>query len=73
MGGYRWSGGGGWGNGGGGRGGGGRRGSVRTSLWQTLVLGLARRLAGCSTYRDVMNRYTVRGDVVDLTWRGNVD
>lgn len=51
------------------RGGGG--GSVQASLWQTLVL--ARRLAGCSTCRDVLNRYTMRGDIVDLTWRGHID
>lgn len=48
-------------------------GSVRASLWQTLVLVVARRLAGRSTYRDVLNRNTMWGDVVDLTWCGHVD
>ena len=50
-----------------------RGGSVRTGLWQTLMLVMACRLAGSSTRRDVLNRNTMRGDVVDLTWRGHVD
>lgn len=53
--------------------GGGSGGSVRASLWQSLVLGVARRLAGRSAYRDVLNRNAVRSDVVDLTWRGHID
>ena len=63
--------------GGGGRGVGGgggcSGGSERARLWQTLVLVVARRLAGRSTYRDVLNRNTVWGDVVDLTRRGHID
>lgn len=72
--GFTWSrlGGGGWGVGGGGGGGGGG-GSERAGLWQILVLVVARRLAGRSAYRDVLNRNTMRGDVVDLTRRGHVD
>lgn len=38
-----------------------------------LVLVMACRLAGCSTSRDVLNRNTMRGDVVDLTRRGHID
>ena len=56
-----------------GRRGGGGGGRVQAGLWQSLVLRVARRLAGCSTCRDVLNRNTMRGDVVDLTRRGHVD
>lgn len=56
-----------------GRGGSGRGGGVWAGLWQTLVLVLARRLAGCCTYRDVLNSDTMRGDVVNLAWRGYVN
>lgn len=42
-------------------------------LLQTLVLVVARRLAGRSAHRDVLHRDAVRGDVVNLTRRGHVD
>lgn len=46
---------------------------VRGGLWQTLVLGLARRLARCSSYGDVLHRNALRSDVVDLTRRRDID
>lgn len=36
-----------------------------------LVVG--HRLGGCSTHRDVLNRNTVWGNIVDLAWCGHVD
>lgn len=47
---------------------------MQAGLGETLMLVVARRLAGCSSHRwDVLYRYTLRSYVVYLTRRGYID